>query len=184
VELVGGEVEAAAAGLVGRRLDRVRYYTLPYGMTESPSWDHRDAHATDYGLDLITDQGIVGITWIQYGNFGYGLRILAEPLVSVLHRAEFTSVDHELPWSAIAGSPVTSAVVHRIEWTMGAETYRGPMALTLGFADALAIVLACGSWRGTEESVFPTGDDIVVVWKPETAAVLLPYFDQDALGLS
>ena len=153
-------------------------------MTETPSWDHGDAHATDYGLDLVTDQGTVGITWTQYGNFGYGLKVIDEPLVAILLRAEFTSVDHELPWSAATDSRITSAAIHRIDWTMGPETYRGPTALTLGFAGPLAIALVCGSWRGLEESVFPTGDDIVVVWKPETVPVLLPYLDQDPLSVT
>jgi hypothetical protein len=52
------------------------------------------------------------------------------------------------------------------------------VALILRFAAAASIVIACGSWGGPQEPLFPTGDDIVVLWQPGTLPVLAP-FPQD-----
>jgi hypothetical protein len=38
------EIEGMARELAGRCLDDVRYYSLPYGMTDKPTWD-RDTGA-------------------------------------------------------------------------------------------------------------------------------------------
>jgi hypothetical protein len=77
VARAGEEIEAAATDLAGLRVDDVRYYTLPYGMADEPAWDHGMAHVADYGIDLVTPADTTGITWTQYGAFGYGLRLPA-----------------------------------------------------------------------------------------------------------
>jgi hypothetical protein len=51
---------------------------------------------------------------------------------------------------------------------------------------AASIVIACGSWSGPQEPLFPTGDDIVVVLRqPGTLPVLAPFLrdGQPALPL-
>jgi hypothetical protein len=71
------ELDAMARELTGRQVENVRYYMLPiYGMTEIPSWDQQVAHATDYGIDLVTPES----------------------------NAEFCCVTDELPWGGTAGA--------------------------------------------------------------------------------
>jgi hypothetical protein len=52
VDKTVADVEAAARELVGRRVDEVRYYTLPYGPTDKPGWDEGVAHVVECGADM------------------------------------------------------------------------------------------------------------------------------------
>lgn len=180
--MTGGEIEAAARELTGRQVDNVRYYMLPYGMTDRPRWDRQVAHATDYGIDLVTPEGTTGITWTAYGEYGYGLRLVRGPLVTVRSHAEFCSVTDEPPWGAVRGERITRAQVHWLDVTWGGQETRGPVALSLRFAESIGILIVCGSWTEPHEPVFPTGDDIVVLWQPGTLPVLAPFLEDDLLG--
>jgi hypothetical protein len=179
--IVGEEVEPAARALIGRTLEGVRYYSLPYGMTDRPNWDHEVAHVADYGVDLIASGTTTGLTWVQYGNFGYGLRVLNEPVLSTVRRGEFASVDESEPWTDRIGAEIASVEVHWFVVTVGDTEITAPTALSLRFRNVAPIALICVSWNGSEGSVFPTGDDIVVVWKPETVHTLVPYLDSRLL---
>lgn len=178
----GPDVEAAAGELVGRTVDDVRYYTMPYGMPDEPTWDWDVAHVAEYGVDLATPGGTTGITWTQYGQFGYGLQFVRGPVLIELARAEVRSVSGEPPWSAVQGKRITAARVHWLGVTWGQEETVGPVALSLRIADSISIVLACGSWNGPQEPVFPTGDDIVILWQPGTLPVLAPHLPDGLLG--
>lgn len=182
VDEAGADVEAAAGELVGRPVDDVRYYTMPLGMLDKPAWDLDVAHVAEYGVDLVTPGGTTGITWTQYGHFGYGLQLVRGPVLTELDRAEFCSVAGEQPWSAVIGERITAARVHWLSVTWGQEETTGPVALSLRVADSISIVLVCGSWSGPREPLFPTGDDIVVLWQPGTLPVLAPYLPGDVLG--
>ncbi len=171
----GAEIEAAAWELAGRRLDGVRYYTAPHGTTDKPAWDEDVAHVADYGIDLVTPDGITGITWELYGEFGYGLKLGNGPLLNELARAEFCSVAAQPPWAAVLGKRITEARVHWLDMTWGGRETTGPAALTLRFDGSTGIMVVCGSWRGPQEPVLPTGDDIVVLWQPEALSALAPY---------
>jgi hypothetical protein len=46
-----------ARELAGRCLVVVRYYSLPYGMTDKPTWDRDVARVADYGISLVTANG-------------------------------------------------------------------------------------------------------------------------------
>jgi hypothetical protein len=178
----GADVDAVARELVGRPVDDVRYYTVPYGLTDRPAWDEGVAHVAEYGLDVAAPDGTTGITWAQYGQFGYGLQLVRGPVLTELAQAGSCSVAGEPPWSAVLGERITAARVHWLDVTWGQEETTGPVALSLRIADSISIVLACGSWRGPQEPVFPTGDDIVVLWQPGTLRVLAPYLPDDLLG--
>jgi hypothetical protein len=182
VDETAAGVEAAARELVGRTVDDVRYYTLPYGLTDKPAWDEGVAHVAEYGLDLVTHSGTTGITWAPYGQFGYGLQLARGPVLTDLAPAGFCSVAGEPPWSAVLGERITAARVHWLAVTWGQEETTGPVALSLRIADSTGIVLACGSWRGPQEPLFPTGDDIVILWQPGTLPVLAPHLPGDLLG--
>jgi hypothetical protein len=182
VDEAGTDVEAAVRELIGSRVDDVRYYTMPCGIQDGAAWDLDVAHVADYGVDLVTPGGTTGITWTQYGQFGYGLQLVRGRVLTELARAEFCSVAGEPPWGAVLGEPITAARVHWLDVTWGQEETTGPVALSLRIADRIGIVLACGSWRGPQEPVLPTGDDIVVLWQPGTLPVLAPYLPGDLLG--
>ncbi|MGH3249110.1 MAG: hypothetical protein ACRDOI_23295, partial [Trebonia sp.] len=178
----GAEIEAAAGELAGRRLDGVRYYTLPDGRTGKPAWDQDVAHVADYGIDLVTADGTTGITWVPHGEFGYGLQLGSGPLAGELDRAESCSVAARPPWARVVGEHIAEARVHWLEVTWGSRQATGPVALALRFAGGTGIAVVCGSWRGRREAVFPTGDDIVVLWQPEALAVAAPYLPDSLLG--
>jgi hypothetical protein len=82
----GASLDSRAGSLIGQRLLRVRYYTLPYGMTRTPAFDFDAAHVADYGIDLVTEQATVGVTWTGYGTRGYGLDLRGGPLITELER--------------------------------------------------------------------------------------------------
>ena len=182
VDEAGTDVEAAARELIGSRVDDVRCYTMPCGIPDGSAWDLDVAHVADYGVDLVAPGGTTGITWAQYGQFGYGLQLVRGPVMTELVRADFCSVAGKPPWGAVLGEPITAARVHWLDVTWGQEETTGPVALSLRIADRISIVLACGSWRGSQKPVLPTGDDIVVLWQPGTLPVLAPYLPGDLLG--
>jgi hypothetical protein len=175
VGVASGEIERIARELAGRHVDDVRYYTLPYGMTDRPAWDRGVAHAVDYGMDLVLPGDTIGVTWRQYGEYGYGLHLVRGPLLTALSRAEFCSVSDEPPWEAVLGQPIARTQIHWLDVTWGSQETVGPAALSLHFAGSTSIVLVCGSWTGADQAVFPTGDDIVVVWQPGLLPVLAPF---------
>lgn len=179
---VGEAVQAGAQAMIGMRLRSVRYYDIPYGMTETPGWDFEVAHVTAYGLDFVSDERTTGITWTQYGDFGHGLRLVDQPVVTTLLRGEFTEVSGVEPWDRITGNKVTSVEVHWIDMTVGGTEFIGPNALTLRFANNRALVLVCGTWNGPDKEIFPTGNDIVIIWKPGIVPVLAPYLPSDLLN--
>jgi hypothetical protein len=65
--------------------------------------------------------------------------------------------------------------------TWGEQQTTGPVALILRFAAAI-IVIACGSWSGPQEPLFPTGDDIVVLWQPRPLPALAPFLQDGPTG--
>jgi hypothetical protein len=151
-------------------------------MTDKPTWDRDVAHVADYGIDLVTAKGTTGITWAAYGNFGYGLQLSRSPLLTRLTRAEFCSAAGEQPRDAALGQPITEAGVCWLDVTWGEQETTGPVALILRFAAGASIVIACGSWSGPQEPLFPTGDDIVVLWQPATLPVLAPFLQDGPPG--
>jgi hypothetical protein len=58
----------------------------------------------------------------------------------------------------------------------------GPAAVALRFSGGISIAVVCGSWNGPDRPVFPTGDDIVVLWQPGTLPGLAPFLPGDLLG--
>jgi hypothetical protein len=79
--------------------------------------------------------------------------------------------------------PFTRAQVHWLDVRWEERETAGPVALSLRFAKSIGIVIVCGSWTVPREPIFPTGDDIVILWQPETLPVLAPCLPADLLGL-
>jgi hypothetical protein len=148
VDEAGTDVEAAARELVGRRVDDVRHYAMPCGIPDGSAWDLDVAHVADYGVNLVTPGGTTGITWTQHGQFGYGLQLVRDPVLTGLARAEFCPVADKPPWGAVLGEHITAARVHWLDVTWGQEETTGPVALSLRIADRISIVLACDRGAG------------------------------------
>jgi hypothetical protein len=129
-------------------------------MTDKPTWDRDVAHVADYRIDLVTAKGATGITRAAYGNSGYGLQLSRSTYLTRLTRAEFCSAAGEQPCDAALGQAIAEAGVRGLDVTWGEQETTRPVALILRFAAAASIVIACGSWSGPQEPLFPTGDDI------------------------
>jgi len=171
-------LDSRADTLVGQRLSHVRYYTLPYGITQTPAFDFDAAHVADYGIDLVTEQATVGVTWTGYGTRGYGLDLRDGPLLTELERGEFHRVERLAPWAELVGQIITGCKVNWLESdTRTGGRDRIPTALTVQFANGVEVAVICGSWRGPTTAILPTGDDLVVVWKAETFHTLAPWLD-------
>jgi hypothetical protein len=177
------EVEVTANRLVGRQLHGVRYYEIPFGLTDTRPWDHAIAHVLDYGLDLETDQGIVGITWAQYESFGYALDIVAFPLLDVrANEVQVSRVEEHPPWDRLLGPVIRRVEIEWYENPWGGEPESAPVALSLQFESGESPAVVCGGWNGPDQPIFPTGNDIVALWRPECLPSLVPYLTNQLLG--
>jgi hypothetical protein len=127
------------------------------------------------GTIPVTPDRTMGITCSSSGEYGYGLRLVHGPVLTVLSHAEFCSVTDEPPWAAVRGERIIRARVHWLDVTWGEQETSGPVALSLRFAESIGVVIVCGSWTEAREPAFPTGDDIVVLWQPKTLPVLAPF---------
>jgi hypothetical protein len=173
---VEASLETRAGELVGQRLLGLRYYTLPYGMTRTPAFDLDAAHVADHGVDLVTKHATVGVTSTAYGASGYGLDLRGAPLLTDLERGEFHHVEQLEPWVQLVGQKITATNVHWLHPdTQTEDAPRIPAALTVRFANGVDVALICGAWRGPTTAIFPTGDDLVVLWKAEAFHTLAPW---------
>ncbi|HEX3793428.1 MAG TPA: hypothetical protein VHV57_02890 [Acidimicrobiales bacterium] len=171
-------VEESAQALVGACLAEVRYYGMPFGFDGIRPWERTLAHLLDYGVDLVTDQGTYGITWTSQAVVGYRIDLVRGPLLDVRNNeVQVTHVEYAEPWTALVGSTIESVVVHQLEVTGGEETGVFPTGLSLTFASGVVIHMVSGSWDGDEKPIFPTGDDIIVIWKDESLSKLAPFLE-------
>jgi hypothetical protein len=177
-------LEEHASRLLGLRLRSVRYYNIPFGLTDTPNWDHGSAHIADFGVDLITDQGTVGVTWTNDITV-YGLGIVAGPLIERLSSSvQVTNVADQEPWTSLEGHEIASVKLHWVEWHFPQQRPTSPFALELGFADSGGVLLVSGKWNGPNKPIFTGGDDITVLWRNDSLRVLVPQIADDvgALG--
>ncbi len=177
-------VDSAARSLIGSELGEVRYYEIPFGLAIVRPWERDVAHVTDYGVDLVTDRGTVGITWTQYGSYGYGLDIISCPILEVRSNdVQISYVEDAPPWNELSGQVIDGFELHwhRVTWT-GQEPVTAPFAVVIRLANGKHVAFVCGSWNGPDQPVFPTGDDIVVIWKPGPLSILVPDLPKGLLG--
>ena len=175
-------VEESAGALIGRRLAEVRYYTIPFGLSDVRPWERELAHRVDYGVDLVTDQGTFGITWTAQEVVGYRIDCVSGPLLDVRdNEVQVSHVEGAEPWATLIGSTIESVEVLQLSVSLGEKTGSFPVALSLTFASGVALHLVSGSWDGDEKSIFPTGNDIVVIWKSESLAVLAPFLTSEPM---
>ena len=169
-------VEESAAALIGAELAEVRYYGIPFGLTDARPWECDLAHRVDYGVDLVTDRGTFGITWTPQADVGYRIDCVPGPILNVRHNeVQVTHVENAEPWAALVGSTVESVEVHQLSVTLVEKTGSFPTALSLTFASGDPVCLISGSWDGDQKPIFPTGNDIVIIWKSESLLVLAPF---------
>ena len=170
-------VRKSAGALMGRKLAEVRYYEIPFGLTEDRRWERDLAHLVDYGLDLVTDQGTFAVTWTAQEAVGYRIDCTPGPLLDRrLDRVQVSHVEDAEPWSSSVGSVVETVAVHEsFSSSFGEQWVRFPLALTIKFTTGQTICLVFGSWHGVDKAIFPTGNDIVIIWKRESVPILLPF---------
>lgn len=171
-------VEETARALIGACLAEVRYYGMPFGFDGSRPWERTLAHLLDYGVDLVTDQGTYGITWTSQAVVGYRIALVRGPLLDVRsNEVQVTHVGNAEPWATLVGSTIEAVWVHQLEVTVGEESGVFPTGLSVTFASGVVIHLVSGSWDGDEKPIFPTGDDIVVIWKDESLLKIAPFLE-------
>jgi hypothetical protein len=174
-------VEVSAARLIGSQLAEVRYYGIPFGLSDARPWECELAHRVDYGVDLVTDRGTFGITWTSQEVVGYRIDCVSGPLLDVRpNEVQVSHVENAEPWASLIGSAVEAVEVHELSVKLGEKTGTLPTALTLTFASGAFVCFIGGSWDGDEKPIFPTGNDVVIVWKSDSLLVLAPFLTPDA----
>jgi hypothetical protein len=170
-------VRESTSALIGRQLVEVRYYKIPFGLTQDRPWDWDLAHLVDYGVDLVTDQGTFGITWTPQEEVGYRIDCTTGPLLDRRsNEVQVSHVEESEPWSSLIGSVVQAVeVTEFFSTSFGKEWVSFPLALTITFTTGRTICLVSGSWHGDDKAIFPTGNDIVIIWKKESIPILLPF---------
>jgi hypothetical protein len=162
--------------LNGAHLAEVRYYEIPFGLSDTRPWERELAHLLDYGVDLVTDRGTFGITSISQEIVGYRIDCIPGPVLDARdNEVQVSHVEYHEPWAALVGSTIESVEVHQLSVAPAEKTGTFPTALSLTFASGVVVSLISGSWDGNEKPIFPTGDDIVVVWKSESLSTLAPF---------
>jgi hypothetical protein len=182
-EKVGGDprmgndrsaLEDVVAYLPGQRLEAVRYYELR-SSTGGDSWDRACAHRLDYGVDLVTERGCYGVIWAN-DIVTHNLTVVGHSLIDEdLLAACFQRVDDRPPWAGVIGTPITQATVHYHDLRYGdEEPIDFPFALRLRFAAETTVLMVAGCWTGPRDPILPRGDEIVVLWQPDTFSRLVP----------
>jgi hypothetical protein len=175
-------VEESARALIGGHLAEVRYYAIPFGLSDLRPWERELAHRVDYGVDLVTDQGTFGITWTAQEVVGYRIDCVSGPLLDVRdNEVQISHVERTEPWAALIGSTIESIEVHQLSVSLGEETGIFPVVLSVTFTSGVTLIFISGSWDGDEKPIFPTGNDIVVIWKSESLAALAPFLTSEPM---
>jgi hypothetical protein len=164
------DIDVLAGRLVGARISGVRYWDTPcFGELPQDEWPSPGPHGAGHGVDLILDDGVVGVTWGRED-----LQIWPFSLVDLLLSGRFEAVNEKPPWSLSIGREITLARVHRLRGETGGRATSFPFALELRFAEDGLVVFAAASYHGPGGIAFPGGDDIVIAWHPDHFKTVLP----------
>jgi hypothetical protein len=151
--------------------------------TVEDTWDYTCAHQVDFGVDLVTDHGCYGVTWAN-DIVTYHLTVTRHPLVETnLRAATFQRVEDRPPWTSVVGAPITRAAVHWLDQRIGDQApVSFPFALRLQMAEQTTVLLVAGCWNGPDQPIFPGGDEIIVLWQPDTFTPLVPDLTDELRG--
>lgn len=171
----------ARAVLVGRNLDRVEYLDLDYrgwdlgyrdqdvrrritdaGEWDPPTWDAGFFHHVDYGVEFSLDTGAVwSLTWDPPGRVE-GLRIQAGPANP---SGALWDVTDRQPWRDLHAAPIRDVLLRYHPW----DPVEGGFwcsRVTLVFPRQHVEVLLGDRAPGSDGSLVPSADNVVVLWHP------------------
>ena len=185
-----------AKGLIGGELVGVCYHDAPSEASERLRWHSGVAHTAHYGVDLICEHGVVGVT--SSDEFTDGTNELSLLDGQVRERdgeVDITKVNNESPWNELIGHRIVSSKIHWVDSPYvelskrrkafsshhydadGAVPFSGPrapLALELHFDNKGRVLLVSGAWKGVDEQIVETGTGISVLWDTATFATLVP----------
>jgi hypothetical protein len=181
-------IRDATDALRGQQLLGVRYYAMPHtgNLDDVESfWVYDFGHQVAYGVDLITDRGTTGVTWVRGFQGSYVLDIIPGPIVEHFDDDLIVSTlpSSGEPWASVTGSTIDETRL--LEDQIGTRTTRFtegvieasasvPVALSLKFSNGgrLALISACHI--ADLGPLFAPGSWILVAWRRDVVAELLP----------
>jgi hypothetical protein len=185
-----------AKSLVGSVLLGVYYDDSPSEGLVRPRLDSGVAHTAHYGVDLICDHGVVGVTSSDEFTDGTNeLSLLDGPVEERDGVVDITKMNNESPWNELIGRRIVSSKIHWVDSPYvvlskrrkafsshhydadGAVPFSGPrapLALELHFDNKGRVLLVSGAWKGVDEQIVETGRGISVLWDVATFATLVP----------
>jgi hypothetical protein len=152
-----------AANLIGRILQRVTYWEIPYEHGK-PNWrdDEPQIDVLDFGLDLhFEDGGQVGLTW---GDefFQYGLSILDGGSAGNVASRCWVVAEH---WCYFGGLPISPAALSG-SWvesdSLKTQRIDYPEALCMAFGDRGPVYACALDYSGG--TILPLADSVLVVF--------------------
>ncbi|MFE5567403.1 hypothetical protein ACFQ68_20630 [Amycolatopsis japonica] len=185
VDELRGRFEASLSGLRGRRLLAVDYWDVHNFSSEPARWDYGDWHHAVMGVGLSTDAGPATITWTDT-FYSYGVEVLGGRIEDTLllgaegpERIGPDAGSGSL-WDRYLRTPIRRTATHweRLELGPGrradgtvvepARAVDVPMAVRLDFAAGAVWFVAAIPEPPQLRRVFVGGDEIMVVFSPET----------------
>jgi hypothetical protein len=185
-----------AKGLVGSTLLEVRYYNIPSSSSENTRWDLGVAHTTEYGVDLLTDRGVMGVVSSdEFTDGSMELQLVAESIIHRHQDVEISRADAALPWDALRGRTISKSKLHWVDssYTVrpdGKRAYRShhydpvgaqpfslpqsPLALELHFDAGGNVLLVSGGWEAVDAPIVESEIGISVLWNAGTFKTLVP----------
>jgi hypothetical protein len=185
-----------AKSLIGSELLGVRYHDSPSEATVQLRRDAGAAHSAHYGVDLMCDRGVVGVTSSDEFTDGTNeLSLLEGPIRARDGEVEITQMNYESPWNELIGQSIVSSKIHWVDSPFvvlskrrkafsshhydadGAVPFSGPqapLALELHFGNRGRVLLVSGAWKSVDEEIVETGAGISVLWDAATFATLVP----------
>jgi hypothetical protein len=173
-----------ARGLIGSRLERVRYVDIDYRQPDrvdgsrgarnildptewaDPTWAFPTCHSLDFGAVLEFEAfGSVAVGWEPPGiHEGLALaRGGIELLVSPDANAAVWDVTGRVQWSDYTGGEVSDVDVHYKAWDSRADEGFWASRITLWF-DGTAIDLILGEGRPDDTAIYRSADNLAVVF--------------------
>lgn len=176
---------AEARGLIGRRVQRVRYIDIDYGAElyrhdeagprtieseaewADPTWSHSTCDSVDHAVELETSDGArFTVSWESPGTIeGLGLRELPAigSAVSVDAGVAVWDVSDTKQWRAVRDAEVTAVEMHYEQWDDSGEALWCSW-ITVEFGDH-SVGFVLGEADRAKGSVLPSADNVAVIFE-------------------
>ena len=159
------EYEKAVSCMVGKQLQRVRYFEVDYASETICSLSPFDGDQLDYGCDLeMSDGTIFGIIWD--GEFHqYGVGVFSASLAEQLTEPRRWDVTHSSGWTALIGQSIVKVTIYW-SWveSVAAGRVHFPQDLELEFESGTLVYLSASHYDKKKDVLCGLSDDISVVF--------------------